>query len=609
MKLSVERQPESQVVLDITADEDEFNRAMDRAYRKVGQQIAVPGFRKGKAPRAMVERMYGRGVFLEEAHKEVMEDLYRRAIQEAEVVPVGDPHVDITAVEPLGFRVTIPVYPTVEPGPYLDVRVEPVDAAVDAAAVEEVLERLRVSQSPWVDPPAAGMEVGPDLVLAPKTRFPREGDQVTIDLAVTEDGQPFQEPVREAVFVLGESNLFERLREEIETLRLDQTTRFAITFAEDDESVSPEVRGKTLEYEVTLKGLKERELLPLDDEFAQTVGEVDTLAELRTEVRDDLRQGKTAEARTGVVNQIINEMAEQATIDPPPTMIDEAVADDVQTFRQQLAQSRRTLEEYLRVNEQTEDEFRAELRPTAARRLRNSLLLREIAERERIEVADADVDAEVERLTGPDDGDPNAERMRRLYASDYFRRILRNDLFERRITDRLIEIATEGRGAVLNGWVEPDPEPEDPEAEAQPATGTTEADDQEPDPTATVAEAAADDPSATVGDALEPVAGADPNTEADAGDTALDRALTLGTMPGQPGDLASTVTAEGPAEDTAVSVADVAAEPDAAQATAVGHDRENAAVAAEAPPEAVSPEEREAQGPPDASGALPNPTF
>ena len=608
MKLTVERLPESRAVLDITADEDEFAKAMDRAARKVANQIAVPGFRKGKAPRSMIERLYGREVFLEEAHKHLMTDLYRRALEQEELVPVGDPEVEIVTAEPLGFKVTIPIYPTVDPGPYADVRVDPIDAAVDEAAVDEVIERMRVANSPWVDPTEGGLEVGPDLVLERKSRFPREGDQVTIDYRVEEGGRPFQEPVEDAVFVLGESNLFARLREEIERLRVGETTTFEMTFVADDESVDPELRGKTLTYTVTLKGLKERDLLPLDDDFAREVAEVDTLEELRRQIRDDLHQGRTAEARTEVVNRIVNAMAEQATIDLPAPMIDQAVEDDLNNFRMQLLGRRLTLEEYLRLREQTEEELRAELRPSAARRLRNSLLLREIAKREGIAVEEDELDASIERMAATAASARDPQQAEAFYRSDYVRDVLRGEFFERHLTDRLIEIATEGRGAVLNGWVPPEPPPAAPEAPAlEEGAPPAEADagaeesaaaaaegvgDQEPDPTTTVAEAHA---------AEEAAASADQSASGEA----LDRALTLGTMPGQPGDLAESSPA---ADDAAVTVADVAAEPDAAQAAAAGHDRENAAVAAQGPADAVTPEEREAQGEPGQGGSLPYPT-
>ena len=298
MKLTVERRPESQVVLDITADEDEFAKAMDRAYRKVAREVNIPGFRRGKAPRPIIERMFGREIFLEEAHKEIMDDLYRRALEQEELVPVGSPQVDIVEAEPIEFRVEVAVYPSVEPGPYQEVRVEPADATLDEAAVDEVIERLRKTQSPWVDPAEA--------------RTPREGDQVTIDLAVTENGEPFegQEPLEDAVFVLGESNLLEALREQIEQMHVGETATVEVPFAEDDTSVNAALRGKTLTYSITLKGLKERDLLPLDDEFAQTVAEEESLEALRREIRNDLHQGKTGEARAEVVNKIIEQMAE-----------------------------------------------------------------------------------------------------------------------------------------------------------------------------------------------------------------------------------------------------------------------------------------------------------
>jgi hypothetical protein len=149
-------------------------------------------------------------------------------------------------------------------------------------------------------------------------------------------------------------------------------------------------------------------------------------------------------------------MAETAQIELPTIMIDEAVGDEINQLRGRLAQQRTTLEEYLRLNGQTEAEMRAELRPAAAERLRNSLLLREIAQKEGIEVTDQDLEDEVESMMASSKSE-DKDRLRTFYTSDYFQKILRNDLFERRVTDRLIEIGTEGRGAVTNGWVAPPP--------------------------------------------------------------------------------------------------------------------------------------------------------
>jgi trigger factor len=451
----MERLPESRVQLEITAEEEESAEAMRRAVRKVGNQITLPGFRKGKAPKAMIEQMYGPEVFLEEANRFLMSDLYRQALEREDLVPVGDPSVDISSNEPLSFTVVVPVYPEIDPGTYQDVRIEPVDAAVDDAAVDEVIEALRKSHSPWIDPQGEGLQVGAGLELTPKSRLPRDGDQVTIDYTVQEEGTNVEEPIVDAVFVLGESGLLEPIEDAIKGLRVGETTGFSVPFAEDDESIDESLRGKTLSYSVMLKGLKERDLLPLDDDFAKTVGDVDTLDELRSKLREELHQTRTAEARGEALAQIIAKMAEGATIDLPEPMIDRAVEDDLRRLRGRLAQQGVPLEAYLRAVDQTEDALRDEMRPAAEERLRNSLLLRTIAEREGIAVGDDDVDAAVERISLAAQASEKPQQAEAFARSDYVRGMLQSELFERQLTDRLIEIATEGRGAVVNGWTAP----------------------------------------------------------------------------------------------------------------------------------------------------------
>lgn len=457
MKLTIERLPESRVQLEITAEEAETAAAMDRAARKVGNQVTLPGFRKGKAPRAMIERVYGPDVFTEEANRYLLSDLYRQAIEQEDLAPLGDPEVEVTSTDPLTYTVTVAVYPTIDPGDYASVRIDPVDATVDDTAVDEMIETLRKAHSPWVDPESEGLAVGAGLELTPKTRTPREGDQITIDYSVQEDGEDAEEPVTDAVFVLGESGLLGAVEDAIKGLRVGESVGFSVNFAEDDESVDQSVRGKTLAYNVTLKGLKERDLLPLDDEFAKTVGEAETLDEFRASLRDELHQRRTAEARGQVLNQIISKVAEGAGLDLPAPMIDDAVENDVRRMRMNLAQQGVSLEAYLRSMEATEEDLRAELRPAATERLRNSLLMRAIAEKEAIAVDDADLDAAISRMAAAAQSSSQPEQAAQFAASDYVRSMLQNEMFDRQLTDRLIELATEGRGAAVNGWVAPEP--------------------------------------------------------------------------------------------------------------------------------------------------------
>jgi len=449
VKLTVERKPASLVVLDITADDDEFAEAMNKAFRRAAKDIQVPGFRKGKAPRGLIERYYGREVFLRDAADEVMDKLYRQALEQEDITPVGEPSVEINDLEPVNFVVTVPVYPTIAVNDYASVRVDPVDATVTDEEVEEVLGRLQKSQGEWVP--------------LDEPRTPREGDQVTVDYEVTADGQPFQEPVTDAVFVLGETNLLTQLREKLEEMTVGSTESFELSFDEDDETADPSIRGKSLAYQVTLKDHKQRILPELDDEFAKKVNDAETLDVLRDQIRTDIHVGKTNDGRTGVVSQIIDAMAEQAEIDAPEVMVEEEIEHQLSHLKEDLQRSNTPWEGYLRLQGKTEDDIKDDLRPEAARRLRNSLFLQEVAKQESIEVSDDDIEAEIGRMSGAVDGADEAAaaqaaRMAEFYRSDYFRNMLRNELYERKLTDRLIEIATEGVGAVTNGYVAPEPE-------------------------------------------------------------------------------------------------------------------------------------------------------
>lgn len=446
VKLTVERLPESQVRLDIAAEEAEFAEAVEKAAKKVARDIALPGFRKGKVPRHMIERMYGREVFLEEAGRLIMDDLYREAIKQEDLVPVGNPAVEITEMDPIAFTVQVPVYPTVDPGDWRSVRVESEDATITEDEVQEVLTRLQKSSSPWVD--------------AKEERVAQDGDQVSLDLGIFDGDEQFQDPIEDAQFIIGESALFEELKNVVLTLKPGESGEAILTFAEDDMDASEKLRGKSLRYNVTLKEIKERDLLEIDDEFAKTYAGEDSVDDLMAAIRTDLHRGKTQEARTSVLNNIIDTIAEGATIEIPGIMIDDATNEEIARVRQRLQMQRTSLEAYLRSTGQTEDEYKDELRPEVARRLRNSLVLQEIAKREGIEISDDEIEAEIEKIVG---GAANPEQMQKVYSADrYMRSVLRNEMYDERLSNHLIESATEGKGAVTNAYVaesaETDPE-------------------------------------------------------------------------------------------------------------------------------------------------------
>jgi trigger factor len=431
LKVTVARNAGSVVELDIAADEDEFAKAMNQAYRRIVRDINIPGFRKGKAPRHIVERMVGKEALIEEAGMGMMDELYRDALTQEGLVPVAEPEVNVTEVYPIAFHVSVQVYPEVTLGDYLTVRVEPREVNLEDGAIDETIETLRKNVAEWID--------------LDEERKPETGDQVTIDMIVYEGDDVFQDPAEDMPWVLGEAGMFEALEDAIKEMAVGERNELTLAFDDDDETVAPEVRGKTLRYDMTLKGIKVRDLPEVDDEFAAKVGGLETVDQLRSEVRRDLLRNLVSEAQTEVMNEIVNSMAEISEVDVPEAMVDTEVENQITQTRSRLAQSGMDLETFLQMSQKTEDDLRGEIREDAARRVRNSLVLQKITEAEDLKVTPQDIEAEIDKMTA---GMENPERMRSIYESDYFRERLEDEIQDRKITERILEIATEGRGAV-----------------------------------------------------------------------------------------------------------------------------------------------------------------
>jgi trigger factor len=437
LKVTVARNAGSVVEMDIAAEEDEFAKAMNQAYRRIVRDINIPGFRKGKAPRHIVERMVGKEALIEEAGMGMMDELYRNALTQEGLVPVAEPEVNVTDVYPIAFHVSVQVYPEVTLGDYQSVRVEPREVNLEDGAVDETIETLRKNVAEWID--------------LDEERSPETGDQVTIDMIVYEGDDVFQDPAEDMPWVLGEAGMFEALEDAIKEMSVGERTELTLAFDDEDETVAPEVRGKTLRYDMTLKGIKIRDLPEVDDEFAAKVGGLESVDQLRSEVRKDLLRNRVSEAQTEVMNEIVNNMAEISEVDVPEAMVDTEVENQITQTRSRLAQSGMDLETFLQMSQKTEDDLRAEIREDAARRVRNSLVLQKITEAEDLKVTPQDIAAEIDKMTA---GMENPERMRSIYESDYFRERLEDEIQDRKITERILEIATEGRGAVTGEGAE-----------------------------------------------------------------------------------------------------------------------------------------------------------
>jgi trigger factor len=432
VRVTVEEQPKSSVTLDIVADDDEFKQAVDRAFRRVNGMVNIPGFRPGKAPRQLVEQRVGRDLIVQEAHREIMDDLYRKALEQEDIVPVSDPEVDVYQDEPVGFKVTVEIYPNVDLGDYSSISVEPREVNATEDEVDDVIQNLRNQQSTWVEPD--------------EPRSPVEGDQVILDFEVFEGEEEFHEPVVGADFVLGEGPLFKQIEEAVKYLQPGAEAEFDIEFNEDDEEVPEQIRGKTLHYKVKLQEVKTRELPEVDEEFLQSIGEeYTTVDELREAIRKDLLQNKVQQERDEFLNETFGKFAELSNLEVPDGLVTTELDREFQQLGERLGQQGMSMDEYMRMTGKSADQIKEEMRPDVANRVRNSLILEAFGKAESIEVTDEDINAEIEKMVG---GSEQAEQMKELYQSDYFKNMLQSQLENRKVTEHLIEHVSGGIGAI-----------------------------------------------------------------------------------------------------------------------------------------------------------------
>ncbi len=438
MKVSTQRLPECQVLLEIEVDGKQMERSMDRAYRKLVQRIDVPGFRKGKTPRAMLERHIGRERLLQEAIDLVVPEAYNQALEENEIDAIDQPQIEMTGSEPLSFKATVPVRPTIELGDYKALRVPREAAEVDEKDVEQSVDELRRRYA----------------VHEPVDRAVAVGDIIRASVRmVVDEREVYKDDDVELHLREGQTIMLPGFAEAITGAKKGEPLEVGIAMPEEE---GGQLAGKTVNASVTVKEIKEEKLPVLDDEFAQSAGEgFATLLELRDRLRSDIKERVEAQAEEAYREKVIGSLADAAgTIEFPPIMIDREVE---RLIREQARNSGVEVKRYLELVKQTPAQIREEVGPAASERVRRSLALAELADAEGIEIGDEQVDAEIENIIQQATGgnDEQAERYRRLFDSEEARASLGNSLLTRRTLDRLVEIASDGAGQKAESRAKP----------------------------------------------------------------------------------------------------------------------------------------------------------
>jgi trigger factor len=425
--VSTRSEPGSRMVLEIEVPAADVDRHFAMAYRHVAERTKVPGFRPGKAPRHVIDRFVGRDPVITEAIDHLVGESYDAALDQTDIIPIDQPSVDIdpggvTEGSTVRFTATVSVRPEVKLGAYTDYSFTIEHPEVTDEQVTGVIDELR----------------GEQATLRPvDERTAADGDVAAVRFTGTIDGEPFEGGSADRLpLVIGEGRMVPGWEEQLVGMRIDETKGFDVTFP-DDYRVE-ELRGKRPHFEVTLLDLRERILPDLDDEFARSVGEVQTVEELRSEIREALEHRAADEARHAFADRIVDFATANATVDVPEVMI----ANEIEIMRDELgtrlANQRIGMEQYLELAKQTPEELAAELREPASRRVKVLLVLSAIAEKEGIDADDAEIDAEIsDQLARYGDEPRLAEYLGSRRGRSYLRMTLRN----RKLVDVLIDRA------------------------------------------------------------------------------------------------------------------------------------------------------------------------
>ncbi|MCD7982468.1 MAG: trigger factor [Clostridiales bacterium] len=386
MSVQVENLEEkNKVKLTIEVSAEEFEQAMQDAYKKQKKDISLPGFRKGKVPMNMIEKMYGPDIFYEEAANILIPQAYRDAADESGEDIVSRPSIDVVQIEKgksFIFTAEVAVKPEVALGKYVGVEVTEIDTQVTDEDVMNEIDRERENNARIVDVEGRSIE---------------NGDTAVIDYEGFSDGVAFEGGTAENYSLeIGSGSFIPGFEEQLIGKNEGDQKQVNVTFPETIQAEA--LAGKDAVFQVKIHEVKTRELPELDDEFAQDVSEFDTVAEYMADVREKIQARKDAEAKSTQQEEALDKIVEDSSMEIPSEMIDMQVENMINQYAQQMAQQGLSLDQYLQIAGITLEELGEQVRPEAEKHIRQDLVLDAIAEAEKIEVSDEDVEAEIENM-------------------------------------------------------------------------------------------------------------------------------------------------------------------------------------------------------------------
>ena len=385
MSLQVEKLEHNMAKLTVEVAAEDVEKALQAAYLKQRKQINIPGFRKGKVPRQMIEKMYGPEVFYDEAANNMIPDAYAKAYDESELDIVSQPKIEVVQMEkgkPFIFTAEVATKPEVTLGDYKGLKVDKVSTRVTQKEVDEEIEKERERN-------ARTIEV--------TDRAVQDKDEVTLDFEGFVDGVAFEGGKGEDYpLTIGSGSFIPGFEEQLIGAEIDKEVEVNVTFPK--EYHSEELAGKDATFKCTVHTIKAKELPELDDEFASEVSECETMDAYRAEVKKNIKERKERTGKEKKENQAVDQAIENAQMDIPEAMIEFQVRQMADDFARRIQQQGLTVEQYFQFTGMTAEKMLEEMRPQAEKSIKTRLVLEAIVQAENIEVSDERVEEELTKM-------------------------------------------------------------------------------------------------------------------------------------------------------------------------------------------------------------------
>ncbi|MDP2932433.1 MAG: trigger factor [Chloroflexota bacterium] len=424
MKVTTDKIEHRQAFLTIEIEPPEVEKSLEGAYRRLVQKANIPGFRKGKAPRPILERYVGKKALFNEALDYLIPETYEKAVKEQNIEPYAQPHLEVTQAEPPIFKAVVPLAPEVKLGDYQHMEVAPEETAeVAEKDIDAAIEQLRHQQATW----------------EPVERAADFEDLVVMDIESKIDDRPFIDQKKVQYQLLRESTFpAPGFAEQLVGMKKDEEREFKLKFAA--EHPRADLAGKEPWFKVKALEVKQKKLPEMNDDFARAVdAKFETLAKLREQVTNSLKLGAERKTRLDFEERAIDALVGKTEVDFPPILTEVEIDRLIERQMQRWQMDRDGLEDYLKKINKTEKELREELRPLAIKDVTRSLALGKLSEAEKVEVNDAEIDAEIENVIKRNEA--NRAQLQEYFKSAETRDSIKRQLIGRKTVERLVEIA------------------------------------------------------------------------------------------------------------------------------------------------------------------------